>query len=336
MILVTGGTGFVGAHMLLTLTCAGHRVKASYRSKAGIEYTKALFSYYKQENLFGKIQWKTLDLLNGYDVLKALTDVKQIYHCAAMVDLQSTRPEKLIANNTNITAQLIDAAIEQKVEAFCHVSSIASLGDPINGKPADESSYWTTSEKQSPYAISKFHSEMEVWRGHTEGLPVIIVNPSVIIGPARANSGSGLLFKQVWKGMPFYTDGSTGIVDVRDVTRAMLQLMEAKAFGQRFVLNAENLSYKQLFTHIAEALKKQPPKKALSKQWLKIGVSLSQALHTILPIVPKLSYDLVRTAYSHQTYSADKIRQEHNFSFTPAREMINQAAPFIRQQLINN
>lgn len=336
MIFVTGGTGMVGAHMLVTLCKSGQEVKASYRSEQSLNYTKKVFAFYQQEALFDKISWLKLDLRNGFDVNQALTGVSQVYHCAATVDLQKASAAELIHTNMEITSNLVDAALLQNVEAFCHVSSVATLAETPHGVPADEEAIWTTSEKKSPYAISKFHSEMEVWRAHSEGLNTIIVNPSVIIGPARANTGSGLLFRQVWKGMPFYTSGGTGVVDVNDVTEAMHRLMQAKAYGQRFVLNGENITYKSLFTYIAKAMGKKAPSRLLSKRLLMGVSSLTRFLHRIIPVIPAVNKTLVRTAFSQQLYSAEKIQQEYDFSFQPANEMINQAAPFLKKQLVNS
>jgi len=334
MIFVTGGTGLVGAHMLLTLTQADKKVKASFRSDKSRAYTQKVFSFYGKENLFSAINWVKLDLENSCDVIEAMEDVTQVYHCAAMVDLQNNSAARLIDANVTLTANLVNAALVKEVTAFCHVSSVATLADTPPGIPADEAAVWTTGEKKSAYAISKFHSEMEVWRGNSEGLNVVVVNPSVIIGPAKSDTGSGLLFRQVWKGMPFYTSGGTGVVAAPDVTRAMYTLMKAGAFGKRYVLNGENVSYKTMFSFIAQALGKNAPSRLLPQQVLTTASHVTRALHLVIPAIPVVSKTLARTAYVQQVYSSAKIAEEFNFSFQSAGEMIHQAAPFLKQQLI--
>lgn len=335
MIFVTGGTGLVGAHMLLTLIQAGEEVNASFRSDKSREYTRNLFSFYGKEELFSAINWVQLDLENSYDVSEAMKGVKHVYHCAAMVDLQNSSAMRLIEANVTLTANLVNAALLSEVEAFCHVSSVATLANTAPGIPADEEAIWTTGEKKSAYAISKFYSEMEVWRGNSEGLNVVVVNPSVIIGPAKSDAGSGLLFRQVWKGMPFYTSGGTGVVAATDVTKAMYTLMKEHAYGKRYVLNGENISYKTMFSLIAEALGKKAPSRLLPQQVVKVASHLTRVLHPVIPAIPVVSKTLARTAYVQQLYSSAKICREFNFSFQSAGEMIRQAAPFLKQQLIN-
>jgi nucleoside-diphosphate-sugar epimerase len=169
----------------------------------------------------------------------------------------------MISNNVEGTANLVNAAIENGVKKICHVSSIAALGKLQNGAPVTEETNWVPSKKNSAYSESKFYSETEIWRGIEEGLDAIIVNPSIIFGPANWESGSAKIFKTIWDGMKFYTKGVTGFVDVFDVVRPMIKLMEAENFenckNQRYILSAENLSYQQVFTQIAEALQKPKP-----------------------------------------------------------------------------
>nr|WP_321353514.1 NAD-dependent epimerase/dehydratase family protein [uncultured Draconibacterium sp.] len=265
MVFVTGGTGLVGAHLLYELCKTGQKVKALKRQTSNLKQVLKIFAYYTNDarQLFDTIEWVDGDILDYYSLEKLLNGVTEIYHCAAIVSFESKERERMISNNVEGTANLVDAAIENEVKKICHVSSIAALGKMQNGTPVTEETNWLPSKKNSAYSESKFYSETEIWRGIEEGLDAIIVNPSIIFGPANWESGSAKIFKTIWDGMKFYTKGVTGFVDVFDVVRPMIKLMESENFedckNQRYILSAENLSYQQVFTQIADALQKPKP-----------------------------------------------------------------------------
>jgi dihydroflavonol-4-reductase len=136
----------------------------------------------------------------------------------------------MIANNVEGTANLVNAALEKGVRKICHVSSVAALGRLDEQQLITEETNWVPSKKISGYSESKFFSEVEIWRGIEEGLNAVIVNPSIILGPANWETGSAKMFKTVWDGMKFFTRGVTGFVDVRDVVKAMILLMDEQYF----------------------------------------------------------------------------------------------------------
>ena len=227
MIFVTGGTGLVGAHLLYELTLAGHNVKALKRKTSNLQQVVKTFSYYTQnpDELFARIEWVDGDILDYFAIENLLKGVTEIYHCAAIVSFDPKERKKMISNNVEGTANLVNAAIENGVKKFCHVSSVAALGLVENGAMITEETNWVPSKKVSGYSESKFFSEAEIWRGMEEGLDAVIVNPSIILGPANWDTGSAKMFKTVWDGMKFFTRGITGFIDVKDVVRAMILLM---------------------------------------------------------------------------------------------------------------
>ncbi|WP_321348275.1 NAD-dependent epimerase/dehydratase family protein [uncultured Draconibacterium sp.] len=265
MIFVTGGTGLVGAHLLFELCKMGKKVRALKRETSNLEQVLKTFAYYTDDaqQLFDTIEWVDGDILDYFSLEKLLNGVTEIYHCAAIVSFESKERQRMISNNVEGTANLVNAAIENNVKKICHVSSIAALGKLQNGAPVTEETNWVPSKKNSAYSESKFYSETEIWRGIEEGLDAIIVNPSIIFGPANWESGSAKIFKTIWDGMKFYTKGVTGFVDVFDVVQPMIKLMDEQNFenckNQRYILSAENLSYQQIFTQIAQALQKPKP-----------------------------------------------------------------------------
>ncbi len=200
MILVTGGTGLVGAHLLLHLIENGEQVRAIYRTEANCVKTKALFSHYHKEHLFGAIEWIPGDILDIPSLEMAFQDIKQVYHCAALISFDPKDEDAIRKTNIEGTANIVNFCLAKKTEKLCFVSSIAALGDLApHESEITETTEWNPEKPHSDYAISKYGAEMEVWRGQQEGLKVIIVNPGVILGPGFPSQGSGTLFTTIKK-----------------------------------------------------------------------------------------------------------------------------------------
>ena len=215
---------------------------------------------------------------------------------------------------------MINISLEKGVRKFCHLSSVAALGRVEQGILIDEDTVWKTSKMNSNYAISKYSAEREVWRGAEEGLQVVIVNPSVILGPGDLNSGSSKLFRQVWSGLRFYTDGITGFVDVRDVSTACISLMEQSVFGKRFILNSENKSYKDLLSYIAKGFNKKVPV-ILARPWMSELVWRLESLRSFVTgTSPLITRETSRNSRKKWDYSNAKIKQVLGLEFIPVEE----------------
>jgi dihydroflavonol-4-reductase len=321
MILVTGGTGLVGSHLLYELTNSGQCVKALRRPQSNTNWVKKIFSYYSSdtEKLFSQIEWVEGDMLDYLSLEEALTGVTSIYHCAAIVSFHGEDHDIMLNNNVKGTGNLIDAAIHNKVKQFCHVSSIAALGKTQDGSLITEETYWIPSKRKSGYSLSKFFSEMEVWRGIEEGLNAIIVNPSIIMGPGNWEIGSPKLFQSIWKGLNYYTKGISGFIDVRDVVEAMIFLMEPSRFekhkNQRFILNAGNLSYQEFFNKIADALNKPHPKSFASDLKLQIAWRMAQTASFFTRKRPVITREAVSGTNQKNHYSGEKITRTTGFTY---------------------
>jgi nucleoside-diphosphate-sugar epimerase len=232
------------------------------------------------------------------------------------------------------TANLIDAAIKNKVKKFCHVSSVSALGKTSGTEPVNEETNWIPSKRLSGYSKSKFFSETEVWRGVEEGLEAVVVNPSIIIGPGNWASGSPAFFRVINKGMKFYTAGTTGFVDVRDVTDAMIMLMDDTQFekmkNQRFLLNAENLTYKDFFTRVAQALGRPAPGINASGILLKLAAYGSELLSLITGKPAQVNRDTLQSATSVTIFDGSKITRNSDFTYRPVQEAIEHTAAIFR------
>lgn len=317
MILVTGGTGLVGAHLLLRLIEKNKKIRAIYRNKKNISKTKALFDFKNKSDLFLKIEWFEADLNDIPALEQAFMDITEVYHCAAMVTFTSSENKKMQKINIEGTANMVNLSLAFDVEKFCHISSIATLDETIIGTNLiDETSNWNPNGVHSDYAISKFGAETEVWRAAQEGLNVVIVNPGVIFGSGFPNQGSGEIITKIKDGFPFYTNGKTGIVSVNDVTTCMIRLMENNIFNQRFILVAENIAYEDLFKKIAVLLNKKINFLEAKKWMLAIAWRADWFLTAIIPNKKRsLTRDLAIASFSKTLYKNDLIKQTLNFDF---------------------
>jgi nucleoside-diphosphate-sugar epimerase len=340
MILVTGGTGLVGAHLLYELTSAGLRVKALRRQQSNTAWVKKIFSYYtdKVDLLYSQIEWVEGDILDYFSLEEALKGVSKIYHCAALVSFHGDDNDIMLNNNVKGTGNLIDAAIHNKVRRFCHVSSIAALGKTQDGSQITEETYWTPSKRKSGYSFSKFFSEMEVWRGIEEGLDAVIVNPSIIMGPGNWDIGSPKLFQSIWKGLNYYTKGISGFVDVREVVKAMIMLMDDEHFEavkhQRFILNAGNMSYQDFFNKIADGLDKPRPRSFASDVKLLIAWRMAQWGSFFTGKRPVITRDAVSGSNQKNQYSGEKIIRTTGFTYRSLDSSINDIAEIFLKDMV--
>ena len=331
MILVTGGTGLVGSHLLYHLVCEGNRVRAIYRLGSKIDDVKRIFRFYDPDSLglFENIEWVEADLSDYFALEDVLKDVKQVYHSAAMVSFNPQESDKMLKTNTEGTANLMNACLVNKVEKVCYISSISSLGKQIGGI-IDESVEWQANNHRSAYSYSKFRAEMEVWRASEEGVNVVVVNPAVIIGPVDWKRSSGKLFYSVKKGMPFYTGGATGFVDVRDIAKAVVLLMESNVVNERFILNSENVTFRDFYTIMATEMKKMKPFIKASKLMTEIGWRLNLLFCSIVRKAPAITSDTARTAHTVSGYSSKKFSERFNYKFIPVKDSVANATKWFK------
>jgi dihydroflavonol-4-reductase len=330
MILVTGGTGLVGSHLLFRLCSSGKKVRALKRESSSLNLLKKTFSYYSTEpdTLLSKIEWVNGDVTDIYSLYEAMEGIEQVYHTAAIVSFHASESNEMMKVNIDGTANIVNACLYIGVKKLCHVSSIATLGRADNDGLTDEETHWKSSKMNSSYSISKYGAEREVWRGITEGLPAVIVNPSVIIGPGNWNSGSCQMFQQSWNGLKFYTEGVNGYVDVKDVAKAMIMLMESDIINSRFIVSSENLNYQTFFSMVAERLgKKKPSIKATAflSQLAWRAEKLKSLATNKKPLITK---ETARTAFQKFYYSNEKIKKTLGFEFVPMNTSIKQTCDF--------
>ncbi|MDF2437390.1 MAG: hypothetical protein K0Q95_1766 [Bacteroidota bacterium] len=309
MILVTGGTGLVGTHLLYDLCKSGEKVRVLKRNNSNVSNVKKVFSYYtsEPEKLLSNIEWYDADLLDIYSLLEAMEGIDKIYHCAAMVSFESAHQTEMMRTNIEGTANMVNAALEKGIKKFCHVSSIATLGRAEHGGLTDESTLWKSSPENSNYSISKYGAEREVWRASEEGLNVVIVNPSLIVGPGNWQQSSSNMFSKAYKGILFYSSGLNGFVDVRDVSTLMIRLMNSNIVNQRFIINAENASFKHFFELIHSGFSKSHPSVKAGKFLSGFAWRMEKLRSILSGSTPLITKETARSAHRISRFSNKKI-----------------------------
>jgi len=324
MILVTGGTGLVGAHLLYRLVSENEKVRAIYRNERKIENTKSVFSYYTEDynTLFNAIEWIQAELLDVPALSESFIDVTKVYHCAAFVSFEPDKYRLLRKTNIEGTANIVNLCISNNIEKLCYVSSIATLGNTLNNEFISEETNWNPEDDNSVYAITKYGAEMEVWRGTQEGLDAVIVNPGVILGAGIWHYGTGNLFKKAQKGLKHYTSGTVGLVSVDDVISVMIKLMNSNIINQRFVLVAENWTYKDFLQALAKAVNAKPPKKLSSNSLLNIAWKLDWLKHKITGKRRQLTKHIAKSLTTETYYTSDKIKTALDYKFKAVNKTI--------------
>jgi dihydroflavonol-4-reductase len=324
MVLVTGGTGLVGSHLMLHLLTKGASVKAIRRKNSNIQRVKEVFLYYHEnsEVLFDKIQWIEADINDIPALELAFKEVTLVYHCAALISFDPSDFNSLQKINKKGTENIVNLCIDKNIKKLCYVSSIAAIGKSTTGELVNEENEWNDTYA-NVYASSKHFAEMEVWRGAQEGLSVVIVNPGIILGPGYWASGSGLLFKTAAKGMRYYFPGGTGFISVGDVVKIMDQLMDSPIKNERFIAVAENLSYKSILETISLGFNRASPKIGLKFWQLEIFWRMDWAMNLISNKKRKLTKKGLESLRYPQKYDNSKVKEALNIEYEQIQSCVS-------------
>lgn len=313
-ILVTGGKGLLGSYLLHALSRQGMQARALYRGQPPAASPTA-------------IQWVPADILDIGGLEEAMQGITEVYHCAAMVSFHPRRKAEMYRINVEGTANIVNAAIRHGVRKLVHVSSVSALGRKRDGQWIREDVSWDDEANLSAYGLTKHLAELEVHRGIAEGLEAVMVNPSIILGVGDWTRGSAALFRNAWNEFPWYTEGSTGLVDAADVADVMIRLMKSPIQSERFILSAENWPYRKVFATMAAAMGKKPPQRRASP-WISSLVWRWEACKSLLSSNdPLLTRETAETAQMQVYYDNTKILTHlPGFTFRPLEEVIRDYA----------
>jgi nucleoside-diphosphate-sugar epimerase len=308
-IFITGATGLLGAHLIKLLIEQDVHIKALYRTEKSFTHRN--------------IEWINGDIFDVILLDEILSDVDEVYHCAGKVSFNSKDKKELFKTNIEGTANIVNACLNTGVKKLLHVSSVSALGRIRENTTVNEEMQWSEETSNSVYGESKYLAEMEVWRGIAEGLNAVIVNPTIILGAGNWNKGSSEIFKSIYKEFPYYSEGITGFVDAEDVVKAMIILMNSDISAERFIVSAENISYKEMFYIIAEAFHKKPPHKEVTPFLAAVVWRLEKIRSLVTGKAPFISKETARTALAKVYFDNSKLLKAlPAFSYTPLKSSV--------------
>jgi len=323
MIFVTGATGILGRVIVLDLLKKGKVVRAAKRAGSNLDEVRLSYRFYTDDadEWFRKIEWFDVDFFDQDNLSKALENVEEIYHTAAKVSFHPKDKKELYHTNIEGTKQLLYACQNTSVKKFCFVSSIAVFDGLNENGWVDENCDYNPKLDHSGYAVSKHFSEMEVWRASAEGLNVVIVNPGMIIGTGNWHQSSGTLFHTFEKNK-YNFSGGTAYVDVRDVAKICIELMDRNIFGKAFILISENMRYQQ-FGNLIRGKLGLPPLKILSSSTLNFGLWMNRFLGWIFPKLKMITPSNIAAVTTFQPIANEKVKNELSYEFIPVKESID-------------
>jgi nucleoside-diphosphate-sugar epimerase len=249
-----------------------------------------------------------------------------VIHSAAMVSFAPQDSKQLYQINTEGTNNVVNAALEKRIKRLVHISSVAALGRVAGGGWVDEKAKWKEGPLHTHYARSKFQAELHAWRGFSEGLDTVIVNPSTILGFGNWEQSSCAIFKQLYDGFRWYTGGLNGFVDVEDVARATVLLLERAAGGQRYIVNGDTWTFQQLQYCIADGFGRKRPSMKASGILLGLAWRLEALRSWLTNKRPLLTRESARVAMSATRFDNRKLLNDFpEFSYTPLELTIRKA-----------
>ncbi len=320
MILVTGGSGLLGDALIKTLLAKGKKVRSTFHiTPVNIQHPN--------------LEVVQCDLLDVFAVEDSLHGIDEVYHCAGFVSYSPGMVQKLYKVNVEGTANLVNACLNGSVRKFVHVSSVSALASAA-GTLVAEGSPWNKPAGSSAYSKTKYLGEMEVWRGMAEGLNAVVVNPSVILGYGNWDTGSSALFRNVYNEFPWYSEGVTGFVDVQDVVNAMILLMESNVSEERFIISAENKSFREVFNCMAENYARRAPYKKVTPfiaglvwRWEKLRSIFTGREPVVTKETAKIAFR--QTRYDNRRF----LEKFPSFTYTSLRQTISESCKAFQQKL---
>ena len=321
-VLVTGGSGLLGRELITQLLSQGKNVTAIYNNTPLDGFDSKDLSI---------VKCNILDVIGLEEVMNG---IDELFHCAGKVSFAPGEVNQLYKINVEGTANIVNAALNAAVKKMVHVSSVSSLGRIRQDESITENMQWSEETSNSKYGQSKYLGELEVWRGIAEGLNAVIVNPTIILGPGNWNESSTELFRSAYKELPWYTDGTTGFVDVRDVAKAMIRLMASDITAERFILSGENTSYRDLFNKIADAFNKKRPAKKVTPFLAAIVWRWEAIKSKFTHRAPLITKETAATAFAKVGFDNSKIKKWlPGFEFHQLDDTIQTTCSLLQQKL---
>lgn len=325
MIAVTGANGLLGRFIIEELNKSSVPFYGIKRASS-------------DTSSFGKlsINWKEADILDINSLQEVLQGATTVIHAAAIVSFNPRDGEKIFKVNVEGTRNVVNTCLQLGIPRLIHISSVAALGRQKGVSEIDENNKWVDNKMNTEYAESKYLAELEVFRGQEEGLDIDIINPSVILSQSDWKKSSSQLFKYVWENNPFYTQGAINYVDVRDVVKIVLLLLEGKATGDRVIANAGMIPMKEFLSEIAHRFTKKPPRILVPSSFVSIVAYMELIRSRLTGKEPIVTPQSARTANEKFLYSNEKAVNELGMEFQPLAKTLDWCCPYYLQNATTN
>ena len=314
--MVTGGTGVLGNYIVRRLLDDGY-TNIEVFTRSGI---KSDSEFANDE----RVIFTRGDIIELFPLTDSIEAADYVIHAAAMVSFNPRDFQMMKRVNVEGTSNVMNLSATLNVKKVIHVSSIAALGRSEKSNLITEKSRWVNSKYNSYYGVTKYLAEQEAWRSYVEGLSVAIVNPSLVFAKGDWNQSSLQIFQKVYDGLPFYPKGGTGIVDAKDVAEFIVRLLETEEEGERFILSAKNLSYKDIFTKMANEMDRKPPQKQAPKWMLSLLWRLEKVRCFISGANPLITRESVVSTAHQSNYDNTKSLSFEGFKYRKADETIEE------------
>ena len=315
--LVTGGTGFIGSHLVQALAERGDELRLLVRRTSSLGHLAEI-----------EFERATGDVTDRRAVRRAMKGVERVFHVAGRTSLRSSDRKAVFDVNARGARIVFEEALRAKVERLVHTSTVGAIGVAAPKRAADETQTFDIGHLGIAYVNAKHEAELEAFRLAAHGLPVVIVNPSFVLGPDDPTGTSMTLVRRfLLRRIPVYVDGGLNIVDVRDVAAGHLLADRKGEVGERYILGGRNFTLDRLFADLARISGVDPPAVKLPARLARVG--LDAAGLAGLPL-PGVAPDEVRSAMLWWTYRNTKARRELGFRPRPHEETLEDA---VRWQL---
>ena len=325
--LITGANGLLGTYLIRELLKSNTQIIGLHRAGLPSTLTQAELD---------SVEWVKGDILDVVLLTDLMEQCEYVYHCAGIVSFAPKMAETIMKINVEGTANVVNTALFTGIKKLVHVSSVAAIGRKRNNETVTEDLTWDDNANPSVYGKSKYLAELEVWRAHSEGLDVAIVNPVVILGVGNWLHGSSATFKSAYNEFPWYTEGVSGFVDAEDVARSMVLLMKSDISGERFIISSEDKSFRAVFTEMAEAFGKRPPYKKVTPFLASLVWRIERVKGILTGKDPLLTKETAETAQQKVYFDNSKISNAlPGFTFKPISKAIQEACAGYIKQLSN-
>jgi dihydroflavonol-4-reductase len=323
MDLVTGGTGFLGAHVVRALLRRGRSVRGLVRETS------------RRTNLEGlDIEVVTGDVTDPASLSRAMAGVETVYHCAADYRLYAADPRELYASNVAGTENVLCAASRAGVRRVVHTSSVGALGLAPGGSPADETTPVEAASMIGHYKRSKYDSERIAESWAARGLPVVIVNPSTPVGEydIKPTPTGQMIVDFLNRRMPAYVETGLNLVDARDVAEGHILAAERGRIGEKYILGNRNMTLKEILDALSRLTGLASPRLRLP-HWVPLTAAAADTLAARLTgRVPRVPLEGVRMSRHKMFFDSGKAVRELDFPQTPVEDALARAVAWFREK----